>query len=103
MIVTGRANAGKSTLLNAVLGRKALVHTSKKAVRSRPDTTRYAAERDGLKGRTRVLNFFRVGAPPGKLILVDAPGYGARGRAEWGKLFDGYLETRKECACYFIL
>jgi len=30
VIVTGRANAGKSTLLNAVLGRKALVHTSKR-------------------------------------------------------------------------
>ncbi|KAF8884816.1 hypothetical protein BD779DRAFT_1471894 [Infundibulicybe gibba] len=74
VIVTGRANSGKSTLFNAVLGRKALLHTSKKA------------------GRTRELNFFRVGPEPGKLILVDAPGYGARGRPEWGAMFDRYIK-----------
>lgn len=39
-----------------------------------------------------------MGKEPGKLVLVDAPGYGARGKREWGELFDGYLETRKECA-----
>lgn len=49
------------------------------------------------QGRTRELNFFRVGAEPGKLILVDAPGYGARGRPQWGDMFDKYIETRKEC------
>ncbi|KAG6820204.1 hypothetical protein H0H93_004054 [Arthromyces matolae] len=78
VIVTGRANCGKSSLFNAVLGRRDLLHTSKKA------------------GRTRELNFFRVGPAPGKLILVDAPGYGARGKAEWGVLFDKYLETRAQ-------
>ena len=55
------------------------------------------------QGRTRVLNFFRVGVSPGKLILVDAPGYGARGRAEWGELFRKYLDTRKECVFMIIL
>ncbi|KAF9461088.1 P-loop containing nucleoside triphosphate hydrolase protein [Collybia nuda] len=85
VIVTGRANSGKSTLFNTVLGRKALLHTSKKA------------------GRTRELNFFRVGAEPGKLILVDAPGYGARGRPEWGEMFDKYIETRKELRRVYIL
>ena len=69
---------GKSTLLNAVLGRNNLVRTSSKA------------------GRTRSLNFFRVGPGQGSLVLVDAPGYGARGREEWGELFDHYLENRKE-------
>jgi GTP-binding protein len=58
-----------------------------------------AAEPHLSQGRTRVLNFFRVGVSPGKLILVDAPGYGARGRAEWGNLFGKYLETRQECVC----
>ncbi|KAH6888961.1 P-loop containing nucleoside triphosphate hydrolase protein [Coprinopsis sp. MPI-PUGE-AT-0042] len=85
VVVTGRANAGKSTLFNAVLGKKALLHTSSKA------------------GRTRELNFYRVGEEPGKLILVDAPGYGARGRVEWGQLFDGYLDTRKELRRVYIL
>ncbi|KAF8074547.1 P-loop containing nucleoside triphosphate hydrolase protein [Lyophyllum atratum] len=85
VIVTGRANSGKSTLFNAVLGRKDLLHTSKKA------------------GRTRELNFFRVGTEPGKLILVDAPGYGARGRPQWGAMFDKYLETRNELRRVYIL
>ncbi|KAJ2921228.1 hypothetical protein H1R20_g15863, partial [Candolleomyces eurysporus] len=83
--VTGRANVGKSTLFNAVLGRKTLLHTSSKA------------------GRTRELNFYRVGKDPGKLVLVDAPGYGARGKREWGELFDGYLETRKQLKRVYIL
>ncbi|KAG5642159.1 hypothetical protein DXG03_003543 [Asterophora parasitica] len=85
VIVAGRANSGKSTLFNAVLGRRDLLHTSKKA------------------GRTRQLNFFRVGAEPGKLILVDAPGYGARGRPEWGAMFDKYLDTRKTLRRVYIL
>ncbi|KAH0582409.1 hypothetical protein H2248_010352 [Termitomyces sp. 'cryptogamus'] len=55
------------------------------------------------EGRTRELNFFRVGAEPGKLILVDAPGYGARGKAEWGALFDKYIETRRELRRVYIL
>lgn len=47
------------------------------------------------KGRTQALNFYNVGNP-GQLVLVDAPGYGARGRVEWGKLFDEYIETREQ-------
>lgn len=85
VIVTGRANVGKSSLFNAVLGRTSLLHTSKRA------------------GHTRQLNFYRVGAEPGKLILVDAPGYGARGRPEWGEMFDEYLRTRKELRRVYIL
>ncbi|KAF8654643.1 hypothetical protein AX16_003496 [Volvariella volvacea WC 439] len=85
VIVTGRANCGKSSLFNAVLGRKDLLHTSKKA------------------GRTRHLNFYRVGTEPGKLVLVDAPGYGARGRPEWGELFNKYLESRHELRRVYIL
>ncbi|KAM5530814.1 hypothetical protein V8D89_013543 [Ganoderma adspersum] len=83
--VTGRANVGKSTLLNAVLGRRNLLHTSKTA------------------GRTQTLNFYRVGPPPGHLVLVDAPGYGSRGRREWGELFEYYVKNRKELRRVFIL
>ncbi|KAJ6485536.1 P-loop containing nucleoside triphosphate hydrolase protein [Mycena sanguinolenta] len=84
VILTGRANCGKSTLFNAVLGRKDLLRTSKKA------------------GCTRTLNFFRVGAHPGSVVLVDAPGYGARGRPEWGDLFNQYMMTRKQLKRIYI-
>lgn len=30
----------------------------------------------------------------GKAVLVDATGYGARGRQEWGELFDRYIDNR---------
>ncbi|KAJ4480044.1 hypothetical protein J3R30DRAFT_3701216 [Lentinula aciculospora] len=80
----GRANSGKSSLFNAVLGRKDLIKTSSKA------------------GKTRRLDFFRVGDTPGKLVLVDSPGYGNRGRPEWGLLFDSYVQNRKELRRIYI-
>ncbi|KAG8691295.1 hypothetical protein FRC08_010217 [Ceratobasidium sp. 394] len=79
-VFTGRANVGKSSLLNSVLGRKDLVKTSSKA------------------GHTRALNFFQVGTDPGRLTLVDAPGYGERGRPEWGEVFEHYIGTRQRYA-----
>ncbi|EIN03903.1 P-loop containing nucleoside triphosphate hydrolase protein [Punctularia strigosozonata HHB-11173 SS5] len=87
VIVAGRANVGKSTLLNAVLGRRDLVHTSSKP------------------GRTQSLNFYRVGPTfgPGKLVVVDAPGYGARGRPEWGEIFDYYIDHREQLRRIYIL
>jgi len=95
----GRANSGKSSLLNALLGREKekLVKTSSKAVRFFEIEPKLLT--DLLQGKTRELNFFQVGKDDeGKprLILVDAPGYGARGRPEWGELFDRYLNERKE-------
>ena len=74
----GRSNVGKSSLLNALTGRRSLARIS-----SEP-------------GRTRQLNFFDLG---GRLTLVDMPGYGyARAskeiKADWqGMMFD-YLRGR---------
>ncbi|KAF8993791.1 hypothetical protein BDQ17DRAFT_119399 [Cyathus striatus] len=87
VIVTGRANSGKSTLLNVLLGKNDMFHTSSKA------------------GRTTTLNFVQVGPSPeiGHLVLVDAPGYGARGRPEWGEVFDHYLQTREQLKRVYIL
>jgi len=51
----GRSNAGKSSAINAILGRRALARTSK------------------TPGQTRLVNFFEVA--PGRR-LVDLPGYG---------------------------
>ncbi|KAF8603817.1 P-loop containing nucleoside triphosphate hydrolase protein [Ceratobasidium sp. AG-I] len=85
VIFIGRANVGKSSLLNAVLGRTSLVKTSAKP------------------GHTRALNFFQVGSDAGKLTLVDAPGYGGRGRPEWGKVFEHYVSTRQSLKRVFLL
>ncbi|KAH7335378.1 P-loop containing nucleoside triphosphate hydrolase protein [Rhizoctonia solani] len=85
VIFIGRANAGKSSLLNSAMGRTNLVITSSKP------------------GRTQALNFFQVGPTAGELTLVDAPGYGQRGRPEWGKVFEHYLQTRKNLRRIFLL
>ena len=74
----GRSNVGKSSLVNALTGRKTLARVSQ------------------TPGRTRELNFFNLG---GKLTLVDLPGYGyakaSRTLAmEWQALIFAYLSGR---------
>ena len=78
----GRSNVGKSSLLNAVMGRN-LCRTSHNP------------------GRTRSMNFFAVGGEdgvgnPGKLMVLDMPGYGKGSREEWGKEIEKYLVGRKQ-------
>ena len=75
----GRSNAGKSSALNALCGRRQLARVSK------------------TPGRTQLLNFFEL--PQGR--MVDLPGYGfAKAprslREGWGELIEGYLASR-EC------
>jgi len=76
----GRSNVGKSSLINALLGRKSLVKTS-----SSP-------------GRTQTLNFFEVNDA---FIFVDLPGYGwakvpAEVRRKWRPMVESYLSDRAE-------
>ncbi len=83
----GRSNAGKSSLINAITGRRALAHTS------------------NTPGRTQQLLFFR-GAQD--FTLVDMPGYGyaAAGKAKaaaWSDLIRGYLQTRPNLARVYVL
>lgn len=73
--VAGHSNVGKSSLLNAVFGRKGMVKTSK------------------APGCTRLLNLFNV---DDTLLVVDLPGYGfARApkgeQARWQRLIEHYL------------
>ena len=74
----GRSNAGKSSLINALTGRKALARVSQ------------------TPGRTREINFFDLG---GRLMLVDLPGYGyakasKQLAAEWQDMIFAYLRGR---------
>ncbi len=74
----GLSNVGKSSLINALTGRKTLVRTS------------------NTPGQTNQLNFFSL---RDKLILVDLPGYGyakvsKKDRNEWKGLIRDYLMSR---------
>ncbi len=78
----GRSNAGKSSALNAIAGRKSLARISK------------------TPGRTRLVNFFAL--PDGDR-LVDLPGYGyARVpeavRRHWRHLVEAYFYQRRSLA-----
>ncbi len=85
----GRSNVGKSSLINALTGQKALARVSV------------------TPGRTRELNFFAIGKDS-PLTLVDMPGYGyARApKAQvkgWTRLIGDYLKGRKELKRVFLL
>ena len=74
----GRSNVGKSSLVNALTGRRLLARTS------------------NTPGRTRQLNFFDLG---GRLMLVDLPGYGYAEASKtaitaWTDLVHRYLRGR---------
>ena len=76
--VVGRSNVGKSSLVNALTGRRTLARIS------------------NTPGRTRQINFFNLG---GRLMLVDLPGYGYAEASKsavksWTSLVRHYLQTR---------
>jgi GTP-binding protein len=75
----GRSNVGKSSAINALLGRKHVARVS------------------GTPGRTQAINLFRVG---GSICFADLPGYGfakvpPKVRQAWKRLIAGYLYNRE--------
>lgn len=83
----GKSNVGKSTLINAILGRRALARTS-----SQP-------------GKTRTINFYDVN---GQMYVVDLPGYGYAKApkteiAKWGQMIEEYLGKREELRAIILL
>jgi len=84
----GRSNVGKSSLVNALTGRRTLARTS------------------NTPGRTQQINFFDLG---GRLMLVDLPGYGyadaSKGAVRaWTTLVQHYLAGRARLrrACLLV-
>ena len=74
----GRSNVGKSSLLNKLLGRKALAHVS------------------GQPGKTANINFYDVDG----VMFVDLPGYGFAKvshaeKRRWSTLIAGYFDQRR--------
>lgn len=83
----GRSNAGKSSALNAITGRKDLARTSK------------------TPGRTQLINFFSLNE---RQRLADLPGYGyakvpEKMRDHWRELMERYVETRQSLAGVVIV
>ena len=83
----GRSNVGKSSLINAVTGRKALARAS------------------NTPGRTQEINFFTAAE---ELYVVDLPGYGYANApvaivAKWQKLLKQYLAGRVNLRRVFVL
>lgn len=83
----GKSNVGKSSLINALMNRKALARTS-----SQP-------------GKTQTINFYNINDA---MYLVDLPGYGyakvpESERVKWGKMIENYLHKSRQLKAVFLL
>ena len=83
----GKSNVGKSSLINALMNRKALARTS------------------AQPGKTQTINFYNINDA---MYLVDLPGYGyakasEEVKAKWGKIIENYLHTSKQLKAVFLL
>ena len=83
----GKSNVGKSSLINALVNRKALARTS------------------GQPGKTRTINFYNVNR---EMYIVDLPGYGyakvsKAESAKWGPMIENYLHGSDQLRMVFLL
>lgn len=84
---SGKSNVGKSSLINALMNRKALARTS------------------GQPGKTQTINYYKVN---NELYYVDLPGYGYAKvskeiKAKWGKMIEKYLRMSNVLQIVFLL
>lgn len=83
----GKSNVGKSSLINALMNRKALARTS------------------GQPGKTQTINFYNIND---ELYLTDLPGYGfakvsQKEKEKWGQMIENYLHTSEQLRAVFLL
>lgn len=83
----GKSNVGKSSLINALMNRKALARTS------------------AQPGKTQTINFYNINDA---MYLVDLPGYGyakapESERIKWGTMIENYLHKSKQLKAVFLL
>ena len=88
IVLAGKSNVGKSSLINTLLNRKSLAYVGK------------------TPGKTRLLNFYEVNQ---KFMMVDVPGYGFAQRSHnelvaFGKLMEEYFHERQQLkVCVLII
>lgn len=87
MAFVGRSNVGKSTLMNALLNRHALVKVS------------------STPGKTQTINFFLINDA---FYFVDLPGYGyakvpVSVKGKWKKMIENYLSQNENLKCVVLL
>ena len=83
----GKSNVGKSSMINALMNRKALARTS------------------AQPGKTQTINFYNINDT---LYLVDLPGYGyakvsQTEKEKWGRLIERYLHSSAQLKAVFLL
>ena len=83
----GKSNVGKSSLINALMNRKAFARTS------------------AQPGKTQTINFYHINDA---FYYVDLPGYGyakvsVEVKAKWGKMIERYLKKSPMLRCVFLL
>ena len=83
----GKSNVGKSSLINALMNRKAYARTS------------------AQPGKTQTINFYNINDT---LYYVDLPGYGyakvsQAEKEKWGRMIENYLKKSRQLRCVFLL
>ena len=83
----GKSNVGKSSLINALMNRKAYARTS------------------AQPGKTQTINYYNIN---NELYFVDLPGYGYAKvskdvSVKWGKMIEDYLHQSKQLRLVFLL